>query len=116
MEKIDPRIHALIKQIVSSLVTNDYLAVQHRSNGIRLTADQLDQAISGYGRTLVMPPDTSFRELDAIQVSSASKPTWSINFSLWTQEEGRSDLTLECTVIDRNNQELTIEIDNLHVL
>ena len=33
-----------------------------------------------------------------------------------TLEEGRSDLTLECTVIEKGNDDLVLEIDDLHVL
>lgn len=69
-----------------------------------------------YGRTLQNLPDSLYDELDVIKVSSATLPTWSITVPLWTKEEGRSDLTLECTVIDNGLQELDIEIDNLHVL
>jgi hypothetical protein len=116
MKKLDPRIPILIKQIVSWLVAKNFSAIEHYSHGVRLNAHHLSQAVNEYGRALVMPPDTTFTELDAIQVSTASEPTWSININLWTQEEGLSDLTLECTVIDRGEKKLDIEIDNLHVL
>jgi hypothetical protein len=42
-------------------------------------------------------------------------PTWSVRCDLWTVEEGRSDLSLELTVVAAPLGP-TIEVDNLHVL
>jgi len=97
-------------------VAQNFDAVTEYSLGVRLTSDQMRQAIFDYGRKLIMPPDSAFENLDVIRVVNAQHPTWSVRFDLWTEEEGRSDLTLECTVIDRGGEFLGIEIDNLHVL
>lgn len=113
---MDPKIIAVIKTTVAWLVSGDYDAIANRCRGIRLNVDQLREAVLVYGRTLQNLPDSLYDELDVIKVSSATLPTWSITVPLWTKEEGRSDLTLECTVIDNGLQELDIEIDNLHVL
>jgi len=40
---------------------------------------------------------------------------WWVIVPLWTQEEGRSDLSLEATVRERDGQ-ISVEIDNIHVL
>jgi hypothetical protein len=116
MENIDQRLTGLIRMIVGLLVSGDYCAIEIRSRGIRLNAEQMKEAVQTYGRTLQSLPETSYAELDVIRVSHATSPTWSITVPLWTVEEGRSDLTLECTVIDKGLPELDIEIDNLHVL
>jgi hypothetical protein len=49
-------------------------------------------------------------------VTNATEPTWSVRFDLWTVEEGRSDLSIEMTLIDRGDRDLAVEIDNVHVL
>lgn len=116
MELIDHRIVGLIKTTVNWLVSGDYTAIERRSRGVRLKADDLREAVETYGRTLRALPESAYPEIDAIKVNRAGPPTWSITVPLWSEEEGRSDLTLECSVIDRGVQELDIEIDNLHVL
>lgn len=113
---IDQRLIDLIRLIVGLLVSGDYDAIESRSRGVRLNAEQMKEAVQTHGHTLQSLPETSYAELDVIRVIRATCPTWSITVPLWTIEEGRSDLTLECTVIDNGLPELDIEIDNLHVL
>jgi hypothetical protein len=116
MEMLESRIVALIKQVVAWLVASDFMEIEKRSNGVRLSADSMRAAVQHYGRTLAIPPESAYSELDSIRVTNADHPTWSIRFNLWTEEEGRSDLSVECTVIDRENGRLDIEIDDIHVL
>lgn len=107
---------AVIRQLMILLVARDYSAIERRTNGIRLSADVLRMAVSEYGRTLVMPPDQAFASIDMIRVTAATDSTWSVRMNLWTIEEGRSDITLECTLIDRSVDYIAVEVDNLHVL
>jgi hypothetical protein len=116
MAAIDGRIEGLMRQIVRWLVNRDFESIEKYSHGRRLSADMLRSAVDDYGRTLIMPPDATFSDLDVISVEMAAVPTWSVRVDLWTKEEGLSDLSLECTVIDAGGQELEAEIDNLHVL
>lgn len=116
MKPIDNRVPALLKKVVEWLVTQDFDAVDEHSHGVRLTSGDIRQAVLDYGRKLIMPPDSAFADLDVIQVPSAYHPTWSVRFDLWTEEDGRSDLTIECHVIDRGGEALDVEIDNLHVM
>ena len=64
----------------------------------RLTGDDLRNVIRNYGRKVVSPPPDAYNKLDAVQVTGATVPTWSVRAPLWTEEEGRSDLTLELTI------------------
>jgi len=113
---IDGRIEGLMRQIVRWLVDRDFEAIEKYSRGRRLSADMIRGAVDDYGRTLIMPPDATFSNLDVIEVQTAAVPTWSVRVDLWTKEEGLSDLSLECTVIDSGGKELDAEMDNLHVL
>ena len=116
MGAFDNRGVALIKQLVAWLVGGNYFEIETRSRGVRLSADLMRQSIEEYGRTLIMPPDKVFSNIDAIRVPNADRPTWSVRFDLWTKEEGRSDLSVECTIFDRGDGELELELDNIHVL
>jgi hypothetical protein len=64
---------------------------------------------------LVLPPEEGFQLMDVIEVKNAQPRRWSIAMPLWTQEEGRSDLTLEITVIEQQNDFL-VELDDIHIL
>lgn len=116
MNGSEPRIKATVAHILTLLVARNYTAIEKFTNRTRLSEDQLRQAVSGYGRTLVMLPAWAFDQLDVIEVTGANPMTWSVRVDLWTVEEGRSDLSLECTLIDRPGEFLVAEIDNLHVL
>jgi hypothetical protein len=53
--------------------------------------------------------------MDVVEVRGAKLPQFSICMPLWTQEEGRSDLTLELTV-KVLNKIMEVELDDIHVL
>jgi hypothetical protein len=112
----DPRVRATIVQLLHWLVAGDYASIERTTRGVRLSAALLRQAVVDYGRTLVMPPASSLDQLDVIEVAGSTPRTWSVRVDLWTAEEGRSDLSLECTLIDRAGDLLGVEVDNLHVL
>ena len=114
---LPPAAATLLKQVIAWLVVGNFNAIASETNSTRLSAEQMEQAIRTYGRTLVAPPSSSFEKLDSIRVTAASEPTWSVRFDLWTLEEGRSDLSLECTLSIRpDDASATIEIDGIHVL
>jgi hypothetical protein len=103
-----------VERVVELLVRGEYVDLERITGGRRLSASQLEEAVRQYGRTLRLPPDGQLK-LDVIQVTGRMPPTWSTRCDLWTHEEGRSDLTLELTVVDEAAGP-SIEIDNLHVL
>lgn len=116
MEMIDSRIAGTIAHILRWLVAGDFSAIEQYTHGVRLSASMLRQAVTDYGRTLVMPPASTLDQLDVIRIEGSNPLSWSVRVDLWTVEEGRSDLTLECTLIDCPDDMLVVEIDNLHVL
>jgi hypothetical protein len=102
-----------VNLVLGHLVRGDYeeLAALSRT---RLTVGELRRSVADYGRTLVMPPRSEPRSV--IEVSESAPRRWSVYLDLWTVEEGRSDLTLEMTLIDSDDDHYGVEIDNLHVL
>lgn len=116
MAKLDPRIAATVVQILQWLAAGDFAAIEKYTHGVRLSASLLEEAVHDYGRTLVMPPQSALDCLDVVEIENSDPCAWSIRVDLWTVEEGRSDLSLECTLIDSPGAMLTAEIDNLHVL
>jgi hypothetical protein len=112
---INARLRELVAQVIHLLVHKEYEQLFKLTNGVRLSTQEITQAIEDYGRILIEPPDQAFDFMDIIQVQSDLDMCWSITMPVWTQEEGRSDLSVELTVTDNGNH-FTIELDDLHVL
>lgn len=105
-----------LHQIITMLVKEDYQALESLSNGIRLTSLEIETAVKEYPGTIVMPLESAFENIDVIEISGSEPKEWSVNFDLWTAEEGRSDLTLELTLTDNNKQTYEVQLDDIHVL
>lgn len=104
-----------LQRIMDPLVHGDYAEVERRAGRSRVPAADLARVIREYGRTPVMPPDNSYDWCDIVELPRPSRPAWSVWCPLWTREEGRSDLTLEATVIESTPGKVEIEIDDLRV-
>lgn len=105
-----------VQQIVKLLAEKEYEALARASKGIRISADEIRGAIEAYDGHIVMPPQVTYALCDVIEIELPGPRQWSVNFDLWTEEEGRSDLTLELTVVENGMAELDFEIDGIHVL
>ena len=108
-------LQATVQGLVRRLARGDYEGLVAACEKSRLSAADLERAVTEYGAKLAVPPKAMYRELDAVQVRSASVPTWSVRVPLWTEEEGRSDLTLELT-ISLGPSGPSVELDDLRVL
>lgn len=104
-----------VASIIQLLVNSKFEAIEQLTKGVRLPADQIQYAIEQYGRKLVSPPVEAFELMDVIKVQGHEPQTWSVNMPLWTEEEGRSDLSIELTVIKKEGDWL-IELNDIHVL
>ena len=104
-----------LRRIIKLFVDGNYSALAIKAQGIRLSANDMKYAIRTYGKSLVFPPDEAFDNIDIIEVKNSKPRRYSLRFDFWTKEEGRSDLTLEATVIE-DAERLRWEIDDIHVL
>lgn len=108
-------IRPIVLQVLTLLAKKQYAELEMLTQGVRLCADHIDKTVAAYGRSIVVPPDSAFEFMDVIRVTIANPSRWSVTMPIWTQEEGRSDLSIELTVIDTVDGP-RIEIDDLHVL
>ena len=108
-ERFRPAVHALICMIadgdVAGICASPWIRVSE-GDPLLWTRD--------YPGTLVPLPEEGWDLADTIQISEHPK-LWSIVIPLWTDIEGRSDLTLEATVEERGEGPI-VTIDNIHVL
>jgi hypothetical protein len=105
----------VLRSVVERLARGEYQALVAESSASRMTVAELGDAVNDYRRTLVIPPEAAYQTLNTVQVRGTSSPTWSVRFPMWTREEGKSDLTLELTVVV-NEGGARFELDDLHVL
>lgn len=56
------------------------------------------------------------RSLSASEAASVAAHALDHPSDLWAREEGRSDLSVECTIAERGDGSLDFEVDNIHVL
>jgi len=103
-----------VRQVIKLLVERRYSELELLTKGIRLGARDIAQAVADYKKTLVIPPEDSYDLMNVVSVRNSEPPKWSIIMPLWTKEEGRSDLSIELTLI-KETQDFRIELDDIHV-
>ncbi len=104
-----------VGEVIALLVMGKYEDLEDLTHGVRLSSKEMATAISDYGKKLILPPESGFGLMNSVEVKNAKPIRWSIAMPLWTQEEGRSDLTVELTVIQQQNG-FAVELDDIHVL
>ena len=112
---MNTRLEQPIRQVIEYLATGRFVELEKLTKGQRLSAQEMARAIGEYGMELVLPPDYAFELMDVVEVRDAKPPQWSVAMPLWTREEGRSDLSVEVTLIT-DAEGFRIEIDDIHVL
>lgn len=110
---VNNKVVQAVELVVSHLAHQRYDEIVRLTGGVRLSAQQMRDAVADYGAPIVMP--TSFDQIDAIRVAGSDPPAWSVRFDLWTRDEQPSDLSLEMTVVE-DTAAPRIEVDNIHVL
>lgn len=105
-----------VRVIVDLLVRGDYEAVERITQSFRMSAAEIDEAISEYGRTLIAPdPQAWWPQVTVTPVTSEPGKVH-VAAPLWTKEEGRSDLTVELWLTEFAPGLLSPGLLNIHVL
>ena len=104
-----------VREVVELLVHGRYSDIEKLTKGVRLSVSEMATAIADYGRHLISPPDNAFGFMHVVEIRNVQPPRWSVVMPLWTQEEGRSDLSLELTIIRADNS-FAVQLDDIHVL
>lgn len=108
-ERFRPSLSALI-----DMIAEDDVAAVRADPAIRVgTGDPLPWARDYPGAVISLPAE-GWDLSDAVQVGG-QPGLWSVIIPLWTQTEGRSDLSLEAIPEDRPEGPV-VKIGNIHVL
>jgi len=104
-----------ILKVIELLVSHKYVELEALTKGVRLDQKAIAKVIADYGQELVLPPSEAFDLMDVVAVQAESPRSWSAIMPLWTKAEGRSDLSIELTIID-SKEGFRIELDDIRVL
>lgn len=102
--------------VVDLLVEGDYRTIEEMTRGRRLSATELEDAVMRYGKTLVRLPQQAIEELDVLEIEGSDPTAYSVTADLYTEEEGKSDLSLELRLRDENDGAYVTEVMDLRVL
>ena len=104
-----------VSVVVNLLVEGDFGTIEKMTRGRRLSASELEVAVSDHGRTLVGLPQEALDELDVVEIENSHPTVYSVTTDLYT-EEGRSDLSLELRLTDVYDGAYETEVMDLRVL
>ena len=114
MVAVDERIRRTVEQVYELLLQKKYSALEKLTGGVRLSAKEIEDAVKQYPHALQFRPADA--PIDIVEITNSSPRAWSIRADAYTAREGRSDLTLELTVIEDPSGVMRVELDDLHVL
>jgi hypothetical protein len=114
-QRVTP-VEVTVGTVVDLLVRSEYETVERITEGDRMSASEIAEAISEYGRTLVLPEPTEWWPLVMVTPVTAEPGKLHVAAPLWTAEEGRSDLTLELWLNEIGPDLYRATLLNIHVL
>ncbi len=100
------------RKVVTLFADTQYEEIEATSSGVRLTATELRTAVENCGRTV--SATVLIDQVTAVKVDGRDDRR-SVVVPLCTIEEALSDLTLSLPLTARDQDCITIEIDDLHV-
>lgn len=105
-----------VREIVELVAKGDYQAVEKRSGGVRMSADDLREAVEDWGMELAPPPTDGWWERATVTpIDDTDPPEFHVAAPMW-QPDGESDISLELTLRQVSEDEFEVEVDNLHML
>jgi hypothetical protein len=110
------KLRATVCALTDRLVQGDYEGLCRVARASRLDPEDVERVVRDYGRHLVTLPVAAFDAIDLVPVSSSNPQRWNVIVPLWSEEEGRSDLSLELTLEDSPAPAYPVEIEDLYVL
>lgn len=107
-----------VVRLMNLLVEQKYAEIAKWSKNIRLTEDEIKEAVDRYGQKLLLPPKDFLNTVNFIETveENDGRKRWYVVFDLWMEMDGKSDLSVEATFIDSTKEHYDIEVDNIHVM
>jgi len=106
-------IESTVRLVYAHLLAKQYSELEKITYGSRMTAREIEEAVSEYGCELTDYPESI--QLDVIEVEGSKPKEWSVVAPIFTKEEGLSDLSLELSITENGKPVYEIELDNIRV-
>lgn len=97
------------KHVMKLLVERRFEELETASGGDGLSADDMEAAVDDVGSALVMPPESTWRDLNARAVRNVPD-AFELSLDLWTKG-GRSGSTVELMVRIRDGRPVVVVED-----
>lgn len=107
-----------ILRVTQLLVEGRYEELETLTEGKQLSAEQIAKAVEDWPSHVIMPPDDSLESLvyGILEVPNSHPEQWLVDAILYSEREGRSDLTPSLTLTDALGEYYQVALDDLHVL
>jgi hypothetical protein len=115
-ERLASQIRTAVSIAVNLLVQGEFDVHESLTRGRWLFAAQRQHAVAEYPHRLVHPPNSAWDSLDVVHATDLEPATFLVDFPLWTDDEGLSDLTLQLRLVEAYPSAFETEINDLHVL
>lgn len=103
MPSVEQKLKRAVKLISTLLALQKYEELSMLTAAdAHLTADDIATAVADYPSILRVPTDEE-TQFDATEVEGKDPREWIVEFPIFTNEEGRSDLTARVTEVDGTN-------------
>ncbi|MFE9191041.1 hypothetical protein ACFYL6_15640 [Micromonospora sp. NPDC007208] len=114
---VEPAMGTALQVVLGLLADREYETLASMTGEERLSADEIRTAVESYGRTVVRPPGDGLPpDLDVIEVEGEGRRRVAATMSLWTVEEGRSDLSLQLLLTEIADGLWTVRLDDIRTL
>ncbi|WP_067468883.1 DUF7668 domain-containing protein [Actinomadura macra] len=104
-----------VRVVIALLVRGDFEELETLTEGRRLSASEMADAVDRYGGDLISPPEEAFAALQETGAAEAEgERLFAVDFPLWTAQEGRSALTARLALTEVMDGVWTVELIGLH--
>ncbi|NTS43888.1 hypothetical protein HRG84_23610 [Flavisolibacter sp. BT320] len=103
----------VVTELVQYIVERDFEKIKSLGWMGRVQVEDLKRVIEEYGCTIIPLPNEAFELSKVYYIKDDSR--LDVYIPLWTEEEGRSDLTLFLSAKQQNGHQV-VEINDLRVL
>jgi len=91
----------IVRHLIASIAAGDEAEVERTTNGEGLSTAEVQAAIGSYGGGAIMaPPDLEGDFMRLICEDFTAPHMWYVEADLWTEQEGRSDLSIRVRVYE----------------
>jgi hypothetical protein len=109
-------IEVCVRTFVDLLVRSEYETIERMTRGHRMSSGEIAAAVQEYGRRLVPPDEAAWWPLVEVLPVRSEPAQFHVVVPLWTEEEGRSDLSAELWLEELSPAVYAPTLLDVHVL